>query len=85
MTPLQIGASIRTVDSLQEGVSRFYAEITRLRQILQLTGQGGRVVFLIDEMLSGTNSHDRRIGAAGVVKALVERGAVGLVTTMIWR
>jgi len=81
MTPLQIGASIRTVDSLQEGVSRFYAEITRLRQILQLTGQGGRVVFLIDEMLSGTNSHDRRIGAAGVVKALVERGAVGLVTT----
>jgi DNA mismatch repair ATPase MutS len=81
MTPLQIGASIRTVDSLQEGVSRFYAEITRLRQILQLTGQGGGVVFLIDEMLSGTNSHDRRIGAAGVVKALVERGAVGLVTT----
>ena len=81
MTPLQIGACIRTVDSLQEGVSRFYAEITRLRQILQLTGQGERVVFLIDEMLSGTNSHDRRIGAAGIVKALVERGAAGLITT----
>jgi hypothetical protein len=81
MTPLQIGASIRTVDSLQEGVSRFYAEITRLRQIMQLTGQGQPLVFLIDEVLSGTNSHDRRIGAAGVVKALVERGAAGLITT----
>ncbi len=81
MTALQIGASIRNVDSLQEGLSRFYAEITRLRQIMQLTGQGEGVVFLIDEMLSGTNSHDRRIGAAGIVKALVARGAVGLITT----
>jgi DNA mismatch repair ATPase MutS len=81
MTTLQIGASIRTVDSLQEGVSRFYAEIKRLRQIIQLTDQRQRLVFLIDEVLGGTNSHDRQIGAAFIVKALVERGAVGLITT----
>jgi DNA mismatch repair ATPase MutS len=81
MTSLQIGASIRTVDSLQEGVSRFYAEIKRLRQIVQLTEQPGRMVFLIDEVLGGTNSHDRQIGAAYIVKALVNRGAVGLITT----
>jgi hypothetical protein len=80
-TTLQIGASIRTVDSLQEGVSRFYAEIKRLRQIVQLTDQRQRVVFLMDEVLGGTNSHDRQIGASFIVKALVNRGAVGLITT----
>jgi hypothetical protein len=81
ITSLQIGASIRTVDSLQEGVSRFYAEIKRLRQIIDLADHGGRLVFLIDEALGGTNSHDRQIGAAFIVKALVDRGAVGLITT----
>ena len=42
MTPVRIGASIRTLDSLQEGTSRFYAEITRLGQIVKLAGQGTR-------------------------------------------
>jgi DNA mismatch repair ATPase MutS len=39
------------------------------------------VLFLLDELLSGTNSHDRRIGAAGIVQALIDRGALGLITT----
>ena len=69
------------MDSLSQGISRFYAEITRLRQIIGLTGQGAGVLFLFDELLQGTNSHDRRIGAAYVVKALMQRGAIGLVTT----
>ena len=81
MTTLQIGASIRTVDSLQEGISRFYAEIKRLKQIMELAGQRQRLIFLIDEVLGGTNSHDRQIGAAYIAKALTERGAVGLITT----
>jgi hypothetical protein len=81
MTPLQIGASIRTVDSLQEGISRFYAEIKRLHQIVQMADRPERLVFLIDEVLAGTNSHDRQIGAAFIVKALVDRKAVGLITT----
>lgn len=81
LTPMHVGASIRINDSLQEGSSRFYAEITRLRKILDLTAEELPVLFLIDEMLQGTNSHDRRIGAEGMVKALVERGAIGLVTT----
>jgi len=81
MTHLRIGASIRTVDSLQEGTSRFYAEITRLGQIVKLAGQGTPLVFLLDEILGGTNSHDRRIGAGCVARALVERGALGLMTT----
>ena len=81
LTPLPIGASIRTVDSLHEGFSRFYAEITRLRQITQLADPNGRLLFLADELLQGTNSHDRRIGAAFVVKMLLNRGAMGLITT----
>ncbi|HEX7176614.1 MAG TPA: hypothetical protein VF240_15220 [Pyrinomonadaceae bacterium] len=81
LSPLQVGASIRIQDSLQAGASRFYAEITRLRQIVGLTGEPPPVLFLLDEILHGTNSHDRRIGAEGVVRGLIERGAIGLVTT----
>lgn len=81
MSPVQIGASIRTADSLQEGISRFYAEIQRLGAIVKLAGGGMPLVFLLDEVLSGTNSHDRRIGASRVALSLVERGAIGLITT----
>ena len=78
---IEVGASIRIQDSLQAGASRFYAEITRLRQIVELTRGARPVLFLLDEILSGTNSLDRRAGAAGVVRALVERAGIGLITT----
>ncbi len=82
LSPLSLGASIRIQDSLQEGISRFYAEIQRLRQIMDLSEEGSRpLLFLLDEILHGTNSHDRRIGAEAVVRGLVDRGAVGLITT----
>ncbi len=81
ISPLSIGASIRVSDSVQDGKSRFYAEITRLRQVVDLTTCPRPALFLLDELLSGTNSHDRRIGAEAVVLGLVERGAIGLVTT----
>jgi hypothetical protein len=81
LSPLSVGASIRVTDSLQGGVSRFYAEILRLRQILNLTSEPLAVLFLIDEVLHGTNSHDRRIGAQAVVRELARRGAIGLLTT----
>ena len=78
---LAVGASIRSTDSLQGGTSRFYAEITRLRQLVDLAAGPLPLLFLIDELLNGTNSHDRRIGAQGVIKGLAARGAIGLVTT----
>jgi hypothetical protein len=81
LSPLAVGASIRVQDSLQAGASRFYAEITRLRQIMEQAGAAPPVLFLIDEFLHGTNSHDRRIGAEAIVRGLVDRGAIGLVTT----
>src|SRR5436190_16521631 len=81
LTPVRIGASIRNTDSLQEGVSRFYAEIQRLAAIVKLAGEGTPLVFLLDEVLSDTNSHDRKIGASCVALSLVQRGALGLMTT----
>jgi hypothetical protein len=81
LSPLQVGASIRVNDSLQEGSSRFYEEIKRLRKIFDLSGSTPALIFLLDELLQGTNSHDRRVGAQGLVRALVERGAIGMVTT----
>jgi hypothetical protein len=81
LTPLQIGASILVNDSLQEGSSRFYAEITRLRHICDLAENNPPVLFLLDELLQGTNSKDRLIGAEGVVRALLASGAIGLIST----
>jgi DNA mismatch repair ATPase MutS len=82
LTALHVGASIRVNDSLQDGSSRFYAEITRLRKLFDLAGDGGpSLLFLLDELLQGTNSNDRRIGAEGIVHALLNRGAIGLVST----
>ncbi len=81
LSPLQIGASIRVNDSLQDHRSRFLAEITRIRQIVDLTKAGEQVLFLLDELLSGTNSHDRRIGASGIVSELLRSNAIGLITT----
>lgn len=81
LTPLAVGATLRVQDSLQGGTSRFYAEITRLRRIVESAGALPPPLFLLDEMLSGTNSHDRRIGAEAILSSLVEAGAIGLVTT----
>jgi DNA mismatch repair ATPase MutS len=69
------------MDSLQEGTSRFYAEITRLRKIVEQAEGPVPLLFLLDELLHGTNSHDRKIGAEAIIAGLVRRGAIGLVTT----
>jgi hypothetical protein len=81
MSRLAVGASICVLDSLQGGVSRFYAEIKRLKLISDAAQGPIPVLFLLDELLSGTNSHDRFEGTRLVVEALVQRGAIGLVTT----
>jgi hypothetical protein len=80
ISPLTIGASMRISDSLQKGISHFYAEITRIRQVVELSRRGP-LLFLFDEILQGTNSHDRRVGAEAVLRALLQNGAAGLVTT----
>ena len=81
LSRLSVGATLRIRDSLQEGTSRFYAELVRLRDLVRIAEGPVPLLFLLDEILHGTNSHDRRLGAAAVVSGLVERGAIGLVTT----
>jgi hypothetical protein len=81
LSPLVVGATLRIQDSLQAGRSRFYAEITRVRQLVDLAKGPLPLLFLLDEILHGTNSHDRRVGAEAVVRSLVNLGAIGLVTT----
>jgi hypothetical protein len=81
LSPLQVGANIRINDSLHEGSSRFYAEITRLRHLNELAARTPPLLFLLDEVLQGTNSRDRFVGAQGVIRALLGRGSIGLVTT----
>ena len=85
LSPLAVGGTLHVQDSLLAGRSRFYAEITRLKLLVDIAGASAEtarpLLFLLDEILHGTNSHDRRIGAAAVVRGLLERGAIGLVST----
>jgi hypothetical protein len=80
LTSLRIGATLRVQDSLREGASRFWAELTRLRTISEQAA-AAPTLFLLDEIFHGTNSHDRRIGAEALLRSLVGEGAIGLLTT----
>jgi hypothetical protein len=81
LSPLSLGATLRIQDSLIEGRSRFYAEITRIRQLADIAAGRPPLLFLLDELFHGTNSHDRLAGAQGVLLSLLDRGAIGLITT----
>jgi hypothetical protein len=81
LTPLQIGTRIRSTDSLQEGRSSFYTEILHIRKVFDAAKEAVPMVFLFDELLEGTNSKDRRIGAEGLIQGLLKRRAIGVVTT----
>jgi len=81
MSPFKVRTSISIADSLLEGKSKFRAEIERLRDAIASTKNGRCVLFLIDEILSGTNSRDRRIATEAVVKTLVGGRALGALST----
>jgi hypothetical protein len=80
LSPVAIGASIHISDSLQKGVSNFYAEITRIRNVVELSRQAP-TLFLFDEVLQGTNSEDRHAGSSAIVRSLLKNGGIGLITT----
>ncbi|MGC1482770.1 MAG: hypothetical protein WA789_03160 [Candidatus Acidiferrum sp.] len=80
LSSLAIGAAIRMQDSVVDGRSHFLAEMQRLRRMIE-TAEDAPLLFLADEIMSGTNSHDRRIAAEWVMQALMLRGAIGAITT----
>lgn len=79
--PFQVATAMRVSDSLQEGRSLFFTVVRRLKTVVDLTEQPRVVLFLLDEILNGTNSHDRRRGAEAVIRSLIARHALGIVTT----
>jgi hypothetical protein len=87
--PVRIVTSMRIADSLERGVSHFFAELQRLKLAQDMAGSGQSaesvqrppVFFLLDEILHGTNARERLIGARAVIRGLVMRGAMGAVST----
>jgi DNA mismatch repair ATPase MutS len=81
MSRLAVRSSVKISDSLARGVSHFYAEVARLKSAVDATEGPVPVFFLLDEVLHGTNSHERQIGARWVLAELIRRGAIGAVST----
>jgi DNA mismatch repair ATPase MutS len=81
MSPVSVCASVAVVDSLWNGRSKFLAEVEKLRQTIETAAGGRPVLFLIDEIFSGTNSRDRRVAAEAVVRTLAASGAIGMLST----
>ena len=81
LSAVRLRASMRIDDSLQRGASYFHAELTRLRMVVGELDSGPPVLFLLDELLRGTNAHARHQGARAVLLHLLGRGAMGLVAT----
>lgn len=72
---------MRTKDNLEENISSFYAEILRIKYLLEAAKEGEKVFFLLDELFKGTNSRDRHEGAKVLIEQLVNAGGIGLVST----
>jgi DNA mismatch repair ATPase MutS len=82
LTPVALGGTMRVEDSLQAGRSRFFAEVSKVRALLDIaTANDPPLLFLLDELFSGTNSADRVAGAEAVIRSLLDAGAIGFVTT----
>lgn len=81
VAPAQVYTAMRTADNLAENTSSFYAELKRLRMLLELTEQGQPVFYFLDEILKGTNSRDRHAGAMALIRQLHKRNASGFIST----
>lgn len=79
--PLRLATSMRVNDSLAEGASRFFAELQRLKLVVDMASRGPGVLFLLDEVLYGTNARERLIGSRRALAWLLDHGALGAVST----
>lgn len=78
---MDIFTSMRISDDLKNGISTFYAELVRIKKIIDASNQNSKMIFLIDEIFRGTNSVDRITGAKNVLANLEKLGTIGLITT----
>lgn len=79
--PWPVMSSMRIRDNLEESTSTFYAELKKLKAIIDVVHRGDKVIILLDEILRGTNSQDRHTGSMALVRQLIRRGATGIVAT----
>jgi len=77
----QLYTYMRITDSLEEQTSSFYAELKRLKRLIDLSKEGSKVFFLLDEILRGTNSRDRQIGSMALIRQLVRNNISGIIAT----
>jgi len=79
--PFKLFSSLRTVDSLKDNESFFYAELKRLKQLINLYNEGEKFFFLLDEILKGTNSADQHKGSVGLIENLISLKGTGVIAT----
>ncbi len=82
VSELRVLTSMRVTDSLERGVSYFYAEVKRMKAVLDAAAEAkGRALFLLDELLLGTNTRERQIASRELLRLLLATGASGAITT----
>ncbi|MGB4843913.1 MAG: hypothetical protein WBP16_05565 [Ferruginibacter sp.] len=81
LSPVQIISSMRIADNLEESTSTFYAELKKLKTVIDKVNNKEKVFILLDEILRGTNSLDRHTGSAALIKQLIKHNAAGIIAT----
>ncbi|MEO7265256.1 MAG: hypothetical protein ABIW38_10105 [Ferruginibacter sp.] len=80
-SPVQLLSSMRIADNLEESTSTFYAELKKLKTIIEKVNQHEKVFVLLDEILRGTNSADRHSGSVALIKQMIKQEAAGIIAT----
>ena len=81
LAPVQLITSMRIADNLEENTSTFYAELKKLKTIIEKVNNGEKIFILLDEILRGTNSLDRHTGSVALIKQLIKKHASGIIAT----
>jgi DNA mismatch repair ATPase MutS len=81
LSPMQVLSSMRVTDNLEESTSTFYAELKKLKEVINAVNNHQKVFLLLDEILRGTNSADRHTGSKALIKQLVQQNATGMLAT----
>jgi len=81
LSPVQVMSSMRIADNLAENTSTFYAELKKLKAIIEAVETGKPLFILLDEVLRGTNSLDRHIGLKALIQQLIRKNAVAVIAT----